>query len=126
VQPFWISELRHAASQSRDHRLTHAVAGYLTGTLLARRSAFETVGFFDTALQYGDAMDWFTRAAERGLSIKLIPDVLLYHRVHQNNFSRSNGSASRNEFLHILKASLDRRRHESKGVAALYEFSRLD
>jgi len=42
VQPFWIPELRHAASQSRDHRLTRAVPGYLTGTLLARPSLFET------------------------------------------------------------------------------------
>jgi len=126
VQTFLVPEMDESAAPCVDHRLTHAVAGYLSGTLLARRSAFATVGFFDTSLQYGDAMDWFARAAERGLIIKLIPDVLMYHRVHQNNFSRSNGFASRNEFLHILKASLDRRRRENKGVAASYEFPQLD
>jgi len=126
VQPFWIPELRHAASQSRDHRLTRALPGYLTGTLLARPSLFETVGLFDTALRYGDAMDWFLRAADHGVTIELLPDVLMYHRIHHNNFSRLHASASGNEFLHILKQSLDRRRRVRMGMPLSYKFSRSD
>jgi glycosyltransferase involved in cell wall biosynthesis len=123
VQKFFVPEMAEIAARCIDYRPNNALAGYLTGTLLARRSAFDIVGLFDAALHYGDAMDWFARAAEQGLAIKLIPDVLMYHRVHQNNFSRRNGSASRNEFLHILKGSLDRRRLNNKGAATFYKFS---
>ena len=78
--------------------------------LLARRELFQRVGLFKPSLRYGDAMDWFVRAAERGAVSELLPDALLYHRVHQSNLSRLEATASRNEFLHILKCTLDRRR----------------
>ena len=126
VQVFWDSELREAALRFRDHRLTRALPGYLTGTLLARRSLFETVGLFDTALQYGDAMDWFLRAADQGAAMHLLPDVLMYHRIHENNFSRRHASASCNEFLQIVKGSLDRRRRVSTGLPSSYNFPPSD
>ena len=102
-------------------RLLRAVPGYLTGTLLARRSLFKTVGLFNTTLRYGDAADWFLRAAEQGAAMELLPDVLMYHRIHHANLSRRKASTSREEFLQIVKSSLDRRRYVKK-QPALYEF----
>jgi glycosyltransferase involved in cell wall biosynthesis len=110
VRLFWVSALRAEEARFRGHRITGDLPGYITGTLLARRELFQSVGLFNPVLRYGDAMDWFVRAAERSAASELLPDALLYHRVHQNNLSRRESSASRNEFLHILKATLDRRR----------------
>jgi len=122
AQIFWIPELRKEAARFREHRQMRAVPGYLTGTLLAQRALFKTVGLFNTTLRYGDAADWFLRAAEQGVMMELLPDVLLYHRIHHANLSRRQASASREEFLRIVKSSLDRRRYGKKERPALYEF----
>ena len=110
VRLFWDASLQLEEKQFRGHRSTANLPGYITGTLLARRHLFETVGLFDTSLRYGDAMGWFLRAMDHGVTIELLPDVLLYHRMHQSNLSRLEGRNSRDEFLDILKASLDRKR----------------
>ena len=114
VQNFWIPELREEAEKFRDHRISKALPGYVSSTLLARRSVFDAVGLFDPALDHGDSMEWFLRAAEHGTVMELLPDVLLYRRLHQANRSRFLASRSRDHFLGILKASLDRRRSRKK------------
>jgi glycosyltransferase involved in cell wall biosynthesis len=117
VRLFWVSALRAEEERFRGHRITRDLPGYITGTLLARREIFESVGPFNPDLRYGDAMNWFVHAAERGAVMELLADALLYHRVHQNNLSRRESAASRNEFLHILKTTLDRRRLLDPGCA---------
>lgn len=107
---FWDQAVRVEEENFRRDRRTCDLPGYITGTLLARRSLFETVGGFDPALRHGDSMGWFLRAMEEGANIELSSDVLLYHRIHQSNLSRREISNSRDEFLRILKASLDRKR----------------
>jgi len=109
VQNFWIAELQREEERFQNHRLTQPLPGYVTQTLLARRSLFEAVGQFNTTLQYGDAMDWFLRAAEHGAGMELLPDVLVYRRLHWTNYSR-HVSSSLDAHLRIVKASLDRRR----------------
>jgi glycosyltransferase involved in cell wall biosynthesis len=113
VRLFWDEALRLEEEKLRGHRLTSDLPGYITGTLLARRALFETVGPFDGELRYGDALGWFLRAAEHGATVELLPDVLLYHRMHRSNLSRREAKHSRDEFLQILKASLDRRRRRA-------------
>jgi glycosyltransferase involved in cell wall biosynthesis len=109
VQNFWVPELKDEADRFRNHRLTRPLPGYVTQTLLARRALFERVGPFNVALRHGDAQDWFLRAAEEGAVMKLLPDVLVYRRLHHGNFSRE-VSAAHDDHLLIIKASLDRRR----------------
>src|SRR5262245_22103537 len=57
-QNFWVPELAEEAEQYRNHRIALPMPGYVTGTLLARRTAFETVGAFNTNLGHGDSTDW--------------------------------------------------------------------
>jgi hypothetical protein len=85
--------------------------GYYTGTLLARRILFDAVGPFNTTLRHADDTEWFLRAAEHRAVMDLLPDVLTYHRMHTANLSRRMAVASQDEYLRIVKASLDRRRH---------------
>jgi glycosyltransferase involved in cell wall biosynthesis len=110
AQMFWIPELEGEAVRLRQQARVKAVPGYTTGTLITRRSFFNAVGDFDASLWFGDATDWFLRAADKGAVMELLPDVLLYHRMHATNLTRRRRSASADEFLHIVKRSLDHRR----------------
>lgn len=110
AQNFWISELSEEAEQLRDHRIAKPLPGYLASTLVVRRAAFDTVGLFDAELGFGHSTDWFLRAAACGLVLAEIPEVLYYRRLHHTNRSRQLGEQSRDEFLHLVKAHLDRQR----------------
>jgi glycosyltransferase involved in cell wall biosynthesis len=122
VRMFWISELREEAARHRHHRRAQAVPGYTTGALLVRRRLFDTVGQFNPSLWFSDASDWFLRARERGAVMELLPDVLMFHRVHRDNLSRCLAAASRAEYVGIVKASLDRRRRSNGTAPMSYEF----
>jgi glycosyltransferase involved in cell wall biosynthesis len=110
VQNFWIPELKEEADRFRNHRISQPLPGYVPQTLLARRALFETVGHFNTALRHADSTDWFLRVIEHGGVIDILHDVLVYRRIHQSNLSRRMASASRQEYVELVKATLDRRR----------------
>jgi len=110
VQNFWVPELADEAWRHQRHPVMQPVPGYVVQTLLAHRRAFDKVGGFDESLRFACASDWFIRAAEKGASGVLIPEVLTRRRLHEDNLSRRHRQASRDQFLHVLKAMLDRRR----------------
>jgi glycosyltransferase involved in cell wall biosynthesis len=110
AQNFWVPELREEQLSLQHHPRAQAVPGYSSVTLLARHQLFEAVGSFNTALRLGESIDWFVRAAEYGAVVEVLPDVLVYRRVHSANSIRRRAVESRREYLAILKASLDRRR----------------
>jgi glycosyltransferase involved in cell wall biosynthesis len=110
IQNFWIDELSEERERLRDDPRARPMPGYVTMTMVARQSAFERVGLFDEALWHTDAGDWFVRAAQAGVIIDMIPEVLAYHRMHFTNLSRRFGDDSRAEFVQMVKRSLDERR----------------
>lgn len=79
--------------------------------MLVRRDAFFRVGLFSTGLRVGIGVDWHARSNEIGLKSSVPPIVVLERRLHAEN----NGIRERQfkpQYLHVLKASLDRRRAE--------------
>jgi glycosyltransferase involved in cell wall biosynthesis len=110
VQNFWERELQDEAASFRGHPRGQPIPGFVTGTLLARRPLFERIGGFDISLGHADKTEWFMRADAAGARRELLPDVLMFRRMHPGNRSRTLASNSRDEYLHLLKASLDRRR----------------
>lgn len=77
--------------------------------MLIRREAFLEVGPFAETLKVGVGVDWYARALEAGLRSLMLPEVVLERRLHlENNGLRERDS--RSQYLHVLKASLDRRR----------------
>ena len=70
IQNFWDSERQEEAEQFRDHRLAQPLPGYVTQTLLTRRSVFKSMGQFNPALRHADAKEWFLRVAEQGAVIE--------------------------------------------------------
>jgi glycosyltransferase involved in cell wall biosynthesis len=126
VQNFWIPDLTEEERRFRGHRRAEALPGYYTSTLLARRSVFDTVGQFNPALWHSDATEWFLRATEHGAVVELLPEVLTYHRLHHSNLSRREGEACRQEFVQLVKGSLERRRRRDGGIAPPYAFPASD
>jgi len=77
--------------------------------MLIRRESFAGVGPFSESLRVGVTVDWYARAAEAGLRNAMLPEVVLERRLHlTNNGLRERDS--RQQYLHVLKAALDRRR----------------
>jgi glycosyltransferase involved in cell wall biosynthesis len=87
-----------------------AVPGYLTITMLARRRAFERVGPLNPVNFHSDSAEWFLRARACGVTVRLLPETLVYHRDHDDNRSLKHGDRSRGEFLRLLKSKLDAER----------------
>lgn len=83
--------------------------GVSAGTMLIRRSSFFMVGEFDTKWRRGIFNDWFLRATELGLRTHMLPDLLMYRRLHRTNHGLINHDKSV-DYIRMLKASLDRRR----------------
>jgi glycosyltransferase involved in cell wall biosynthesis len=77
--------------------------------MLVKREAFSRVGLFSTQLKVGIGVDWYARASELGLKSAIPGVVVLERRLHGgNNGIREH--QSRPQYLHVLKAALDRRR----------------
>ena len=85
------------------------VPGYLPGTCLIRRAAFERVGSFEPSLRAGEFIDWLLRARARGLRIRMLPDIVLWRRLHDANHGVMERAAY-SDYAQVLKNELDRRR----------------
>ena len=81
--------------------------------MLVRRESFERVGPFSEELRVGVTVDWCARARDAGLRHVILPDVVVERRIHlTNNGIRERDSKS--QYVHVLKAALDRRRALAK------------
>jgi glycosyltransferase involved in cell wall biosynthesis len=85
--------------------------------MLIRRDAFVRVGPFAEDVRVGVTVDWYARAVEKGLRSAMPPEVVLERRLHlANNGLRER--ESRAQYLHVLKAALDRRRLQGSSGGA--------
>lgn len=82
-----------------------------------RRGVFDKVGVFDQKQRYCDDWDWYMRARELGVGIKIHEEVVHYYRRHENNMT-NNVDIGNQYTLMMLKKSLDRRRRQQDGQAS--------
>jgi len=88
---------------------TEPMAAYYASTLLIRRAALLRVGQFAAEYSIGEFIDWYARAVDAGLSMRLLPEVLVWRRIHGAN-STLRHRPRRAEYARLVKAALDRRR----------------
>ncbi len=103
-----VQRFRELPGAGRD--LDPPVAGYLTIAMLARSRAFGRVGPLNPDNFHSDSAEWFLRARQLGMSIRLLPQTLVYHRDHDTNRSLTYGDRSRGEFLRLIKSKLNAER----------------
>jgi len=93
---------------TKDLLLTDYVA-LSVGTLVVRKPVFERIGNFDKSYGHAKDVDWFVRAKEAGIPMAILPEILLYRRLHSSNRSYRT-QARTSEFLRVVKSSIDRKR----------------
>lgn len=123
IQNFWTADLEAEADRFKDHPRSKPLPGYVTGTLLARRSLFESIGQIDASLRHCGDTDWFLRASDQGARGALLPDILTYRRMHSRNRSRLLGNSSSQEYLRLIKTRLDRQRMRTKATLPAKTFA---
>ena len=89
--------------------LRKAQAGFLPGTLVARRDVFDHIGRFDPTYQVTSDADWFFRAKDAGIPMAALDEVLLLKRIHGANESYR-AKRSNAELLQIARNSMKRKR----------------
>jgi glycosyltransferase involved in cell wall biosynthesis len=83
------------------------------GAWLVRRDAFAAVGMFDPELRTYDDVDWFLRAGEAGVAQAVLPEVLLFQRLHGTNHSHQRHLMNP-DLLRLLKGRIDRSRRRAR------------
>lgn len=110
----WVRNFLPPALETRRATLNPALfeeaPGYIASTLLARRRVFEKIGGFDERLRHANKTAWFLRARQHGVPCEEVRDVLVRRRLHGQNVSQQRASHSLDEYLHLVKRSIDRRR----------------
>ncbi|HPA19753.1 MAG TPA: glycosyltransferase family A protein [Verrucomicrobiae bacterium] len=96
-------------------RLGQLRPAVLCSAMLCRRSSLVRVGPFDSGRRLGEFVDWFARARDAGLRHRILPDLVLWRRVHSGNMVRER-RAEFAEYARLLKGVLDRRRGRSAEV----------
>jgi glycosyltransferase involved in cell wall biosynthesis len=97
-----------------ENTLTHVHLG----SGLYRRRAFERIGSFDESIRFCEDVDWFQRAREHGLAMRILRATTLLYRLHGENMTRDRKLPDR-LLTQVLKRSLDRRRASVGAVPSL-------
>ena len=105
-----------APAWARPETLEAPARGFDPSALLARRSAFDRVGTFDTRFVQASDSDWFFRATDAGLRMAFVPEPLTLRRIHAENNSRF-VSDSRREFRRVAMESIRRKRERPTSAA---------
>lgn len=114
VQQFRGPEL--ARIQNNKPTVKDTMPGCIPSTMIIKRDSFFQVGAFETRWKMGEFANWYLRSLEQGLRHLMLRDLVTRRRLHDSN----NGFQQRssiNDYVYIIKASLDRRRgaaHENE------------
>jgi len=77
--------------------------------VLIRKSVFGKIGYFNTAMRLSEDQDWFLRAREAEINIKIMEHTVLMKRIHSQNITRDQTFKTIG-MMDAIKMSLDRRR----------------
>jgi glycosyltransferase involved in cell wall biosynthesis len=86
----------------------------LLGCTMAKRDVFSKIGRLDPELFLGDDTDWFMRAREAGIKIRVHRDLVMYQREHENN-STANKARFNFYVFKVLKKAKDRKKSIENG-----------
>lgn len=79
-------------------------AGVCAGTLMIRRSAFLRIGFFETGWKVAGFMEWYFRVLDGGFKSLVLPEAVLYRRIHGGNLTFRENAAMASEYARVIAA----------------------
>lgn len=87
-----------------------ARGGWSRSTMLIRSAAAQAIGpIVDPPGRAGEMIDWFARAAEQGLNLHMMPEVLALRRIRPGSLTYGNSGLAES-YLQVARAALLRRR----------------
>lgn len=92
----------------RNQWLEGCLPGRNPETLVARKEAFDVIGYFENKYSSAEDLDWFGRATDFEVQSYMMKDVLLKKRIHDKNVSMQIEANNRN-LLKVLRRSVNRK-----------------
>jgi glycosyltransferase involved in cell wall biosynthesis len=86
---------------------------YCAGSMLFEHTLFHVIGPFNPEYINGDATEWIFRAKDQGYFGGIVPEVLLFRRIHVKNLS-SNVDQEMKALLQVVKDSMSRQKNTRK------------
>ena len=86
--------------------------GLTASSVLTSKSVYDQVGGFNETLRCGEFIDWHARLVHQGFQWRVIPEIVTKRRIHKNNTFQRDPSIKQ-DFLKVIKASIDRRRENT-------------
>jgi len=93
----------------RKHLLIGEHPAMIMESLVARKTVFDQVGYFNNALRTAEDVDWYSRATDLKIPSYMLPQVLLRKRIHDRNISMDVDKNNKN-LLFALRASVERKK----------------
>jgi glycosyltransferase involved in cell wall biosynthesis len=110
----WIVEDGVEPPKLERDPIFHELGGIQLVSMMIRRRAFDEIGGFDPSYRYAEDRDLFVRLREHGIEIAVLPDLVLYKRLHGSNMTMNRPES--HPLLRSLKEKLDRGREERSEV----------
>ncbi len=86
--------------------------GYVAGTMMISRNAFEKVGYFNTELKVAEFVDWIDRFKSTDMQYAVMQEVLLRRRIHSTNQGITQ-KAHMADYLKVLRRSIHMKKKAS-------------
>jgi glycosyltransferase involved in cell wall biosynthesis len=86
---------------------------HMPSSILVRRGTFDEIGRFRTDFNVANDIDWFARLKDSGMRVGIVPEVLVFKRVHNANLSLTAAGSFNRELLALLRESVARQRATS-------------
>ncbi len=96
----------------RPELLDEPRTGMMMEALMARKSVFQTVGYFDAKFAVAEDTDWFARVKDAGVPYGILPDVLVRKRVHDKNSSIHHQNINK-LLLRAMRSSIERKKYQT-------------
>ena len=107
----WILEEGAEPPEMKRDPFFGDVGGVPMGSAMIRRNVLDELGGFDPSYAYAEDRDLFVRMRAHGVNIVVLPDVVLFRRLHDSNMTLN--PPRHHPLLRSLKSKLDRERSSS-------------
>lgn len=87
-----------------------SIPAFVPGAGLFRREWLLGPGVFQNEFRAGEVVEWFSRMQRSGLNHAIIPEIVLYRRLHDSNKGRTERSQEKADYLHALRTHVREKR----------------
>jgi len=110
TENFWSEDVPE--DQRLDTGCPDSMPGFSLSTLMATRYGVKRVGNFNPQLNRASATEWFLRARDMGLTVGVLPEILVRRRLHMNNITRTKPEESQRQYLELIHQKIKKMRTE--------------